>query len=96
MEMMQIAGFSVAAAFAALTVRRIHPEMGMLLVLCAGAILLMLAAGKLEGIVEVMSSLCQKAQLKDQYLGVLLKVIGVSYLSQFAAQVCRDAGEEGL
>lgn len=96
MEIVQIAGFSVAAAFAALTVRRVHPEMGLLLALCAGAILLLVAAGKLQGMVAVMVSLCQKAQLKDEYLGVLLKVIGVSYLGQFAAQVCRDAEEEGL
>lgn len=96
MEMLQIAGFSVAAAFAALTIRRQQPEMGLVLALCAGAILLTVALGQLQGVVAVMVQLCEKAQLKDTYLKMLLKVLGVSYLCEFAAQACRDAGEEGI
>ena len=96
MEMMQIAGFSVLAAFMALTLRKMNREAGLVLSLGAGLILLTIGILKLSGIVTVLSDLAQAANIKSSYLQMLLKIVGISTLAQFAAQTCRDADEEGL
>ena len=96
MEMMQIAGFSILAAFMALSLRKMNREMSLVVSLGAGFILLTLAILKLSDIVAVLNDLAQAAQIKTGYLQMLLKIIGISTLAQFAAQACRDAGEEGL
>ena len=96
MEMLQIAGFSVLAAFMALSIRKLNADMSLILALAAGVILLGIAVLKLTGIVSVLHSLASAAGLNSAYLQTLLKVIGIATLAQFAAQTCRDAGEEGL
>ncbi len=96
MEMMQIAGFSVLAAFMALSLRKMNKEMSLVLSLGAGLILLTISLLKLSGIVTVLSQLAAAAHVQGNYLQMLLKTIGISTLAQFAAQTCRDAEEEGL
>ena len=96
MEILQIAGLGVAAALMAMVIRGSRPEMASLLAMAAGALLFFLAVSRLQAVVAVMQTLTQKAGLQEEYLKVLLKVVGVAYVAEFAAQTCRDAGEESL
>ena len=38
----------------------------------------------------------KEVDVEFRYLDVALKIIGVSYLARFAAQICRDAGEGAI
>lgn len=96
MEAVKLAGFSIAAALLAMTVRRQQPQIALGISLAAGALILSLAAQRLGGVVETIAQLCSRASLQGEALGMILKVLGISYLTEFAAQTCRDAGEEGL
>ena len=96
MDVMRMAGLSVLAAVAALILRRMRPEMGMVLALAAGVMLLALALPVLGEVIGGIAALAQQGGVKDAYLTQLLKVAGVTLLTDFAAQTCRDAGESGL
>ena len=96
MSMLQLAGFSTAAALAALTLRRLRPEMGAALALAAGVLLTGLVLPSLVQVAEGISGLAKIGGVKDATLTTLLKITGMSLLADFAAQTCRDAGEEGL
>lgn len=84
------------AAFTALTLKKMNMEMSLMVSLTAGLILLTIAIVRLSGIVTVLSDLAAAASVNSGYLQTLLKIIGISTLAQFAAQTCRDTGEEGL
>lgn len=96
MSMLQLAGFSTAAALVALTLRRLRPEAGVALALAAGAMLAVLMLPALSGVVSALSGLARIGGVKDATMSTLLKITGMSLLADFAAQTCRDAGEEGL
>lgn len=96
MEILQIAGLGVAAALLAMVVRGSRPEIASLIAMAAGALVFFLAISRLQAVVAVMEQLVQKAGLAQDYLKVLLKVVGVAYVSEFASQTCRDAGEDSL
>ena len=96
MEILQIAGLGVAAALLAMVIRGSRPELASLLAMAAGALVFFLAVSRLQAVVAVMDQLVQKAGLAQDYLKVLLKVVGIAYVSEFAAQTCRDAGEDSL
>ncbi|MBQ8535944.1 MAG: stage III sporulation protein AD [Clostridia bacterium] len=96
MEAVKLAGFSIAAAMLALTVKRQQPPLGMALSLAAGTMLLLWAARQLGSVVETASQLLAQASLQGEMLKMLMKVLGISYLTEFAAQTCREAGEEGI
>lgn len=96
MDMLKTAGLAVCAALCALLLRRMRPEISTGISLAGGAIILALCLPVLMEIVRGLTSLARQGGVQDTYLTQLLKVAGVSLLSDFAAQTCRDAGEEGL
>ena len=96
MEILQIAGLGVAAALLAMVVRGSRPEIASLIAMAAGALVFFLAISRLQAVVAVMEQLVAKAGLAQDYLKVLLKGVGVAYISEFASQTCRDAGEDSL
>jgi len=96
MDVMLIVGFGVASALLALTLRQSRPEMAALVSIAAGLVLFAQLAGKLSGVVRVMQGLGELAAVPNGMLWLLLRVVGVSYLTEFGAQLCRDAGEGSI
>ncbi|MBQ8654831.1 MAG: stage III sporulation AC/AD family protein [Clostridia bacterium] len=96
MDMLKASGLAVCAALCALILRRLRPELGAAISLAAGVMMLALCVPQLLSVAEGIASLARSGGIRDAYLTSLMKVAGVSLLSDFAAQTCRDAGEEGL
>jgi stage III sporulation protein AD len=52
--------------------------------------------GYLNLIVTIITDLALEAEINTVFLRTLLRVIGVAYIAEFGAQVCRDAGEGSI
>lgn len=96
MEIVRVAGVAVTAAFAAAALRRMRPEAGMGLAVAGGVILLMAALSQVQTVAGALQQLCEKAQLQPAYVRTLFKTVGICFLTDFAADVCRDVQETGL
>ena len=96
MSAWQIAGFAVCAAALALVMRRVRPEAAPVLIIAAGVLTALMALPQLAKIVDGVRGLAVSGGVQDAYMTPLLKVAGISLLMDFAAQTCRDAGEDGL
>lgn len=96
MNAIQLAGFAVCAAAMALVMRKLRPEAASVLIIAAGALVLLLVLPQLGEIVNGVAAMAAFGGLKEEYMTSLLKVAGVSLLVDFSVQTCRDAGEEGL
>lgn len=96
MDFMKIAAVAVCAAIMALMLRRMRPEAGGVLALAAGVMVMLLALPTVAQLIGGLAGLAQSGGVSDGYLLQLLKVAGISLLMDFAAQTCRDAGEDGL
>ncbi|ACA59522.1 stage III sporulation protein AD [Candidatus Desulforudis audaxviator] len=96
MEITQIVGFGLVAAVLVVILRQYKPEIALLVSLAAGIMLFMMVLGKIGAIVEVLKDLSNRANVNLVYLGVILKIVGIAYIADFGAQLCRDAGEGAL
>lgn len=96
MDIVRMAGFSMASAVTVLLMRRMRPEMGLAAAMTAGILILIMVLPLLSQVVEGIGSIARAGGVKSGYLVQLLKVAGISLLMDFAAQTCRDAGEDGL
>lgn len=96
MSAWQIAGFAVCAAAMALTMRKLRPESATVLVVAAGALAAIMVIPQLAEIVDGVTAMAAMGGVQNGYMSQLLKVAGISLLMDFAAQTCRDAGEDGL
>ena len=95
-DMVKIAAIAVAAALCAVVVKKNVAELGMVLALCAGAIILSCSLGALEGVKELMDTLADTAGLSPAVLAPVVKTVGIAVLTSVSAELCRDAKEGGI
>ena len=95
-DMVKIAASAVAAALCAVVVKKNVAELGMVLALCAGAIILSCSLGALEGVKELMDTLADTAGLSPAVLAPVVKTVGIAVLTRVSAELCRDAKEGGI
>lgn len=93
MDVMQIVAFGLIATVLIVVVKSQRPELGVLLSVVAGVILFLLVLDKIGSIMAVIKDLTDRAGISMVYLGTILKIIGIAYIAEFGAQICRDAGE---
>lgn len=96
MEILPFLGLGLVALILLLTLRPLLPQVATLLSIAAGLVLLALVLWRLRTVVATLQEMAARAELHPVFLRTALKVVGVSYLAGFAAQVCRDAGEGAL
>ncbi len=89
-------GIALGAAVLAMTVRSAHREMGAAFSLCCGAALMLLLMERLGQAVAAIDEMARLSAVSEGHMALIFKVLGISMLSEFAAQACRDAGEEGI
>lgn len=90
--MLQAAVIGIAGVLLALQIKQTKPEYAVYLSVATGVFLLLLAAQRLEIVVESVRLIQNSISIQSSYIQVLLKIIGITYISEFAADICRDAG----
>lgn len=80
----------------ALLLRRMKPEIGLAASVAGSVLLVSLLLPQLAEVVQGIAAIARMGGLADSYISHLLRVCGISLLADFAAQTCRDAGEDGL
>lgn len=91
-----IGAFGLIAAILAVILQQYKPEYAMLLAAAAGCGILFLLVTALTPAIEQLQTIMGKAGLSMAYFKILLKGLGICYLSQFAGDLCRDAGQTSL
>lgn len=92
----KIAALAVAAALCAMVVRQNAREIGLVLALLAGALILGQALGAVEAIWTLLEELGERAGLSPAVLDPVIKTVGIGILTKISAEVCRDAKESGI
>ncbi|MDO5409527.1 MAG: stage III sporulation AC/AD family protein [Lachnospiraceae bacterium] len=90
--MIQVILVGAAAAVFALWIRPLKPEYGLFLSL--GAMLLLFGAvvSQLDEILHLIRELVDHTGLDAVYYKILLKIMGLAWISQLASDICREAG----
>ncbi len=96
MEIWQIVGLALIVTVISVVLKQIRPEIALQLSILAGAAIFIMIMSKIKVIVELLQTLADQANISSYYLLIVLKIVGVAYLAEFGAQICRDAGEGAL
>lgn len=96
MDIIQIVGIGIVATILIVILRNQRPEIAVQVSIVTGIAIFFLIAGKLTAILELISSYTQKVSIDMIYITTLLKIIGIAYIAEFGAEICRDAGESSV
>ena len=96
MDAFQIIAIALTGAVLSITVKQYKPELSIGIGIITGIIIFFSVA---EGISEIfldISEIMYKSGVSQGYLAAVLKVVGISYVTQFSAEVCRDSGQGAI
>jgi stage III sporulation protein AD len=96
MEIVALCGIAVLAAVFSVMLKKYIPEYSFLISLGAGVLILLLILSKITPAVSQIKNLLSATGLSSEYGSVLFKSLGVCFLTQFAADSCRDSGEGSM
>ncbi len=96
MTAFKLAGIALLAVSAAVVLRAYRPEMALQLSVAACLFLLAYALSDIAAIRAAVDGVAGRFGLGAEPLKLVFKVIGISYVVQFAAEACRDAGESAI
>ncbi len=92
----QVLGGATVAVVLGLSLKKQGKDITLLLGLAVCCMVLVAAAAYLEPVVDFIQRLQQLSGLDPEFLGVMLKAVGIGMLSEIAALVCQDSGESAL
>ena len=96
MTVVTISIIGIAAVLMAVQLKGLKGEYGIYLAAAAGLVIFFYSAGKLQVIVEVARRIEEYIKINNVYLTTLLKMIGITYIAEFSAGICKDAGYGAL
>ena len=96
MEILQIVGLGLVVCILAIILRVQKPPMATLLSMTAGIIIFLVMMPQIAAEFNVLRDLAGQANVSMVYMGTILKIVGIAYISDFGSQICRDAGEGAL
>ncbi len=96
MDIFRIVGIGLIATVIIVVLKGIRPEYALLVSVATGIIIFSMVIDKLFNVVQVLSNLAQRANVDFAYFTTILKIIGISYVVEFGAQISKDAGEENI
>ena len=96
MDIIKIAVTGLVSVCMAVLMKELKPQFSVLLSISACILIFYFALSKLNAIAALFSGVTGYMNLKESYLKILLKIIGISYIADFSASICRDAGYSAI
>lgn len=94
--MIQVCVIAAAGMFAAIIVKKDKPEYATLIILLVSFLIALKVIGVFGEVLEEIQAWRKLLQENVVYVNLLLKLVGITYLCEFAANICKDAGYSTL
>ncbi len=96
MEVIKIIGVAFIALIIVIILKQYKPEYTIYVSILVGALILLMVLDELTGIINLLQNIANKTNINSKFLGLLLKITGIAFLSEFAISICQDAGEGAI
>ena len=96
MDIIKISAAGITAVFLSAAIKKDSPHFSLLVGLAAGILIIFIIAEPVKDVFYVLYELSRESGVNSAYLAIVIKVIGIAYISEFAVQLSNDAGESSI
>ncbi len=96
MDVIQVAALAVAGVLLAVQFKSGKAEYGIYLGAALSILIFFQILGKLNVILEIIKTIGEFLPLNKIFAGTLLKMLGITYVAEFSASICQDAGYQTI
>ena len=94
--MIKTAIFGLMAIFLAIIFKKSKEELSLYINIAACLIIVFAGVNKLEIVLDAIKQLQGFIQINKAYIGILVKVIGITYVTEFTSSLCKDSGYQAI
>lgn len=94
--MAKIALVAIVGMSLAVFVGGMRREISIWITIACGIIIFFFGIRKFQYVVDMFRGLTNYIGINETYIKIILKMIGIAYLSEFTATICRDAGQNAI
>ena len=96
MEVMKIIGIGFITLLITITLKEYKKEYAVYSSLIGGAIILIFSLDKIKEIINFINNISQNSNYNNEFIVLLIKITGISILTEYAISICRDTGESSI
>lgn len=96
MNIVTVAALAVCISVLAMCVKEIKPEVGQLISIAASVVLVMYIIPYASDCLEAVKEFSQYSKATSEFIGPILKITGIAYITQIGSELCIDANEKAL
>ncbi|MED5077034.1 stage III sporulation protein AD [Geobacillus stearothermophilus] len=96
MDILQIVGLGLVATFLVVLLQEQKSSLSFLLTVFVGCTIFLLLVDQISNILLTLREMAEGAHIQMVYLETMLKIIGIAYIAEFAAQISKDAGQGAI
>ncbi|MED3842143.1 stage III sporulation protein AD [Geobacillus stearothermophilus] len=96
MDILQIVGLGLVATFLVVLLQEQKSNLSFLLTVFVGCTIFLLLVDQISNILLTLREMAEGAHIQMVYLEMMLKIIGIAYIAEFAAQISKDAGQGAI
>ena len=96
MDILRIGTLGVAGALLAIQFKNVKAEYGIYISVALSMIIFFSILDQLEGMITSVKTIAGFIQMDNYYIGTLMKMLGITYVAEFASGICKDAGYQTI
>ncbi|MBC5714638.1 stage III sporulation AC/AD family protein [Roseburia sp. BX1005] len=96
MDILKIGILGIMAVLLALMLKKYHVEYSSYISIAVCICIFTFAAVRLELLIGYAKKMQTLLHVNDTYMSMILKMIGITYVTEFAANICKDSGYQTI
>lgn len=91
-----IIGLGIISALVCLLLKQYRPEYALSASLICGVVIFTIVVAQMTPLFDTIRSILERVEGGNEYVAVIIKSLGICYITQLAADTCKDAGEGAM
>lgn len=96
MEIFKIIALGILICVVIIIIKQIKPEFAVLVLIAGSIIMLCYLFNYFTNILGVFDKIISKTGINAELFAIILKIVGIGYLIEFAANICADSGNPAI
>lgn len=94
--MWKVSLIGVIAVILCIMIKKVRPELSSMLSITTGIIIFFYSMACISSVLSFVRTLLDMLPIDDFYIYELIKMLGVTYVAEFAENICKDAGYQAV
>ena len=96
MDIIKIIGIGFFTLIITIILKEYRKEYAIYAVLIGGMIIIFYSMDTLKAIIDFINDLSRNKSYNTEFISLLLKITGISVLTEYAVSICKDSGENAI